>query len=123
VAAPDATKIPAAQQFIKDYQAAYGEIGPYSASAYDAMNILIQSIKTALTKTHTPKDASDVTQGTEFRKAVIDALKTVSLDGVTGHISFDENGDTTNKIFTIYQVADLGGSKIDWAPRTVVNVQ
>ena len=87
------------------------------------MNILIQAAKTALTKTHTPKDPSDAAQAQVLRQAVIDALKGISYNGITGHISFDSNGDTTNKIFTIYQVADVGGGKPDWAPRTVVTVQ
>ena len=123
IAAPDATKIPAAQSFVKDYQAKYGELGPYSAAAFDAMNLLIQATKAALTKTHTPKDPSDAAQAQVLRQAVIDALKGISYNGITGHISFDSNGDTTNKIFTIYQVADVGGGKPDWAPRTVVTVQ
>jgi branched-chain amino acid transport system substrate-binding protein len=122
VAAPDATKIPAAGQFVKDYQAAYGGLGPYSATAYDAMNILIQAVKTALTKTHTPKDSSDTAQAKVFRQAVIDALKTTSYDGATGHTSFDENGDTTNKIFTIYQIAEVSG-KPDWKAADVVTVK
>jgi len=122
VAAPDATKIPAAETFVKDYRAKYGQLGPYSATAYDAMNILIQAIKTALTKEHTPKDSGDSAQAGKFRQAVINALQSISYDGVTGHTSFDENGDTTNKIFTIYQVGNVGGSKYDWSPRDVVTV-
>jgi branched-chain amino acid transport system substrate-binding protein len=76
-----------------------------------------------LTKTHTPKDSGDTEQATAFRQAVIAALATTSYDGVTGHTGFDENGDTTNKIFTIYAVTDLGGGKIDWAAKSVVNVK
>lgn len=123
VAAPDATKIPAAQTFIQDYRAKYGELGEYSAPTFDAMNILIQAIKVAVSKTHTPRDSSDLTQAQVFRQAVIDAIKGIAYDGITGHIAFDANGDTTNKIFTIYQVADVGGGKADWTPRTVVTVQ
>jgi branched-chain amino acid transport system substrate-binding protein len=123
VAAPDPTKIPSAQQFITDYKAAYGDVGPYSATAFDAMNVLIQAVKTALTKTHTPKDSGDTQQATVFRQAVIDALAGTSYDGVTGHTGFDENGDTTNKIFTIYAVADLGGGKVDWAAKSVVTLK
>lgn len=125
VAAPDATKIPAAQTFIKDYMAKYGSaVGPYSATAFDSMNILIQSIKTALAKgAHTPTDSSDSAGAKTFRQAVINAIQGISYDGVTGHTSFDQTGDTTNKIFTIYQVVDVGGGKPDWAPRAVVNVQ
>jgi len=122
VAAPDANKIASAQTFVKDYKAAYGgDVGPYSATAYDAMNILIQAIKVALAKTHTPKDSSDSAQAQVFRQAVIDALKGISYDGATGHTSFDANGDTTNKIFTIYQVATVSG-KPDWTAHAVVTV-
>ncbi|MBV8694308.1 MAG: branched-chain amino acid ABC transporter substrate-binding protein [Chloroflexi bacterium] len=122
VAAPDASKIASAQTFVKDYKATYGsDVGPYSATAYDAMNILIQAIKVALTKTHTPKDSSDNAQAQVFRQAVIDALKDTSYNGATGHTSFDENGDTTNKLFTIYQVASVNG-KPDWAAHAVVTV-
>lgn len=122
VAAPDATKIPAAQTFVKDYMAKYGEVGPYSATAFDAMNILIQGIKTALASTHAPTDSSDAAGAKSFRQAVINAIQKTSYDGVTGHTAFDQNGDTTNKIFTIYQVVDVGGGKPDWAPRSVVTV-
>ncbi len=122
VASPDPAKIPTAQQFIKDYQAKYGPVGPYSAAAYDSMNILIQAVKIALTKTHTPKDSSDTAGAHTFRQAVIDALKTISYNGITGHISFDQNGDTTNKIFTIYQVAMVNG-KPDLLSKDVVTVQ
>lgn len=123
VAAPDATKISAAQTFISDYKAAYGsDVGPYSATAYDAMNILIQAVKSAIAKTPTPKNSSDTAQGQTFRQAVIDALAQTSYDGVTGHTAFDSNGDTTNKIFTIYQVATVSG-KPDWTARDVVTVK
>ncbi len=30
-------------------------------------------------------------------------------NGVTGHHSFDQNGDTTNKTISIYQLADISG--------------
>ena len=123
VAAPDATKIPSAQTFVSDYKTRFGsDVGPYSATAYDAMNILIQAVKTALSTEHTPKDSSDSAQAMKFRQAVIDALKQTSYDGVTGHTGFDQNGDTTNKIFTIYQVASVSG-KPDWKAVSVVTVQ
>jgi hypothetical protein len=38
-------------------------------------------------------------------------MSKVSFEGVTGKVSFDEFGDTTNKQLTVYQVK---GS--DWAP-------
>ena len=78
------------------------------------MNILIQAVKVALTKTKAPSSSNDAAQGTVFRQAVIDALKGLSYTGVLGTTSFDANGDTTNKSLTIYQVADLGSGKIGW---------
>jgi branched-chain amino acid transport system substrate-binding protein len=123
VAAPDATKIPSAQKVVSDYMTRFGSaVGPYSATAFDAMNILIQAVKTALTHEHTAKDTSDTTQAAKFRQAVIDALKQTDYNGATGHTTFDQNGDTNNKIFTIYQIATVNG-KPDWKAVSVVTVQ
>ncbi|HZR41652.1 MAG TPA: branched-chain amino acid ABC transporter substrate-binding protein [Ktedonobacteraceae bacterium] len=121
IAAPDATKIPAAAQFVKDYTAKYGALGPYSASAYDSMNILIQAVKKALGSTPAAKDSNDVAGGKAFRQAVINAIKQTDWNGVTGHTTFDTNGDTTNKVFTIYQVALVNG-KPDIASKGVVTL-
>jgi branched-chain amino acid transport system substrate-binding protein len=122
VAAPDPTKIPAAAQFVKDYTAKYGNLGPYSASAYDAMNILIQAIKKALATTPAAKDANDTSGGSAFRTAVITALKATDYNGVTGHTTFDANGDTTNKVFTLYKVVSAAG-KGTLEAESVVTVQ
>lgn len=122
VAAPDASKIPAAAQFVKDYTAKYGAVGPYSASSYDAMNILIQAIKKALATTPAAKDANDTSGGMAFRAAVITALKQTDYMGVTGHTTFDMNGDTTNKVFTIYKVGAVNG-KNDLISEAVVTLQ
>ncbi|MEO7021230.1 MAG: branched-chain amino acid ABC transporter substrate-binding protein [Ktedonobacteraceae bacterium] len=122
VAAPDASKIPQAAQFVKDYTAKYGALGPYSAQAFDSMNVLIQAIKTALGTTHAATDGNDTAGGNAFRLAVISALKQTSYDGVTGHTTFDANGDTTNKVFTIYQVAIVAG-KPDLLSKGVVTLQ
>jgi branched-chain amino acid transport system substrate-binding protein len=100
VGAPDQTTFTsgAAAQFVKDYQAAFpGEnLGAYSANSYDAANILITAIKNV------------VTSGKELtRDAVIDAVQNIQYDGVTGHISFDANGDNQNGgIWAIYVVKD-----------------
>jgi len=122
IAAPDASKIPAAAKFITDYKARFkADLGPYSAQAFDSMNVLIQAIKTALTSTKAATSSSDTTGGNAFRLAVISAIKQTSYDGVTGHIGFDENGDTTNKVFTIYKVASVSG-KADLQSEAVVTL-
>jgi branched-chain amino acid transport system substrate-binding protein len=114
VASVDATKIPAAANFLKNFKAKYPTLGAYSAASYDVTNILIQGIKKAIDSgAKVPKSSADKDGGTTFRKAVIEALKTVSYDGVTGHHSFDQNGDTTNKTISIYKI-DLVDGKPDW---------
>ncbi len=97
VAAPDLSTFTSGpqKQFVDDYKAAFGQDpGPYSANSYDAAMIEITAIKNLI------KDGKDVT-----REAIIDALHSIQYDGVTGHISFDENGDNAgNKVFSIYAV-------------------
>jgi branched-chain amino acid transport system substrate-binding protein len=124
IAVEDTTAIPSASSFRAKYMAAYGDtLTLYSAAAYDCANILIQAIKTALARgAHTPRDSSDATGARALRQAVISAVQGISYDGVTGHQSFDQNGDTTNKVLTIYQLANLNG-KPDWKFITTVQVQ
>jgi branched-chain amino acid transport system substrate-binding protein len=115
VAVIDTSKNPAAQTFVKQYNAVYSTISVYSAAAYDCTNILIQAIKTALANgAHTPQNSSDAAGAKAFRQAVINAIQNISFDGVTGHQAFDKNGDTTDKIISIYQVAANTSGKPDW---------
>ncbi len=107
IATIDAALAPAAKTFLQQYNATYGaaNFGAYSAAGYDCANILIQAIKTALANgAHTPQNSSDAAGAKAFRQAVINAIQTISFDGVLGHQSFDANGDTTNKVITIYKV-------------------
>jgi branched-chain amino acid transport system substrate-binding protein len=91
-------QLESAQQFVDDYDAAgYAEppddFGPY---AYDAANVIIAAAAEAL------KGEDEVTPAS--RKAVIDLVQETETDGITGAIAFDEYGDTTTKVFTIYKV-------------------
>lgn len=100
VAAPDPTKLSTAAQFITDYKAAFnGDPGAYSANAYDAMNVLIQAVKTAITN----NGGKLLSSGPAFREAVRKAITQTSYDGAIGHTSFDSNGDTSNVLLTIFQ--------------------
>lgn len=114
VAAVNAAVIPSAQTFIKNYNSTYGAsaYGAYSAGGFDSANILINAIKKVVIdeKISTPKDSSDSAQAKVFRQAVIDAIQKTDYTGVTGHHTFDSNGDTTNKVISIYQVADDKGT-------------
>jgi len=115
VAVIDTSKNPAAKTFVDQYNAVYSPISVYSAAAYDCANILIQAVKTALaTGAHTPQNSSDTAGAKAFRQAVINAIQNISFDGVTGHQAFDKNGDTTDKIITIYKLDKNTSGKPDW---------
>jgi branched-chain amino acid transport system substrate-binding protein len=91
-------QLESAKKFVADYNAA-GYKDPYAAYggySYDAANAIISALKTSL------KDAKDVESA---RQATVDALGKVSFDGVTGKVAFDEYGDTTSKVLTVYKVA------------------
>lgn len=113
VAAPDTstfTSGPAAT-FKSDYATAFPgkDITPYSAMAYDATMIEIKAIKGLISS------GKAVT-----RENVRDAIASTQYDGVTGHISFDANGDNAgNKVFSIYWIdASTNGQ---WAFKEQVN--
>ncbi|MFL5629453.1 MAG: branched-chain amino acid ABC transporter substrate-binding protein [Ktedonobacteraceae bacterium] len=116
VAVVDTTASSSAATFRSQYTAVYGNnLNVYSASAYDCANILIQGIKTALANgAKTPQNSSDAEGAKAFRQAVINAVQGISYSGITGHQSFDSNGDTTDKIITIYKLAANTSGKPDW---------
>jgi branched-chain amino acid transport system substrate-binding protein len=125
VATADETKIPSAQAFIKQYDSVYGatNLGAYSAAGYDCANILIQAIKTALANgTHTPANASDTAGAKSFRQAVISAIQSISYNGVLGQQTFDKNGDTTNRVITVYQLGPNASKKPDWIYASSVTI-
>jgi branched-chain amino acid transport system substrate-binding protein len=87
-----------AKKFVADYNAA-GFKDPYAAYggySYDAANSIINALKESL------KDAADVESA---RPKTVEALQKVTFDGVTGKVAFDEYGDTTSKVLTVYKVA------------------
>ncbi|MGA5816580.1 branched-chain amino acid ABC transporter substrate-binding protein [Kitasatospora sp. NPDC094028] len=94
--------LPTAKQFIADYKAAnykdaYETYGGYS---YDSAWAIIEAVKNVV------KEKGKLPTGADARVAVRDAVQKVSFDGVTGKVSFDEFGDTTNKQLTVYTVKD-----------------
>ncbi len=89
----------AGKKFLADYQAA-GYADPaaaYGGYSFDAANAIIAALKTSLAGASDAKSA---------RQATIDALGKVSFDGVTGHVAFDQYGDATAKVLTVYKVTN-----------------
>ena len=97
-------QLAAGKTFLADYKAAgYKEpAAAYGAYSFDAANAIINALKVSL------KDAKDVASA---RQATIDALGKVSFEGVTGQVAFDQYGDSTSRVLTVYKV--VAGA---WAP-------
>jgi branched-chain amino acid transport system substrate-binding protein len=117
----DASQVSKAKDFLDGYQKKYGNPGAYSGGGYDDAWILMRAIKAAIDKQATPPANSNASaQAKTFRQAVIDAIMQTNYDGVTGHQSFDLNGDTRNKTISIYTLGKVGVSD-GWKYLTAVN--
>ncbi len=97
VGAP-AESLSSAKQFIDDYKAAgFSEpFGAYGVLTYDSANVIISGLAKTVGDSGTFGDSS--------RQALIDAVQATKLDGASGPVAFDQYGDTTNKVLTVYQV-------------------
>lgn len=83
------------QNFIAAYEAKWSKSpNALAALGYDSTKIMADAIKRA---------------GTTDSAAVVAALQATDMDGVAGHVTFDENGDP-NKSITIIQV--IGGEHV-----------
>lgn len=83
----------------KGYPEAYSAYGAFS---YDAANALIASLA---------KTIADGAWGDDKREALLKNIGEYKGSGATGEIAFDEFGDSTNKLLTVYQVSGK-----DWKP-------
>jgi branched-chain amino acid transport system substrate-binding protein len=98
-------ELESAAAFIEAYEAG-GYSDPYAAygaQSFDAANAIIEALKMALAE-------DPALEGQDLRDAVLAAMADVSFEGATGDVAFDENGDTTNRVLTVYAVE--GG---EWA--------
>ncbi len=95
------SELPKGVEFKAAYEAAFPgeEVGAYDAYSYDAANVLIEAILAAAKD----KGAAQVVMPVG-RDAIIANVAKTNVEGVTGKIEFDENGDTTNKAITVYRV-------------------
>jgi len=93
--------LPMGQEFQAAYTKAFPgeEVGAYDAYSYDAANVLIDAV-IGVAK---DKGATAVTSPAG-KDAIIAAVAKTNTNGVTGKISFDAHGDTTNKAITVYKV-------------------
>ncbi|HUR50715.1 MAG TPA: branched-chain amino acid ABC transporter substrate-binding protein [Mycobacteriales bacterium] len=94
-----AEKLSSAKQFLEDYTAAKfaDPMGPYGAYAFDSANAIIKALS---------KAAEEKKSGAELRAEVTKEVGESDFDGVTGHISFDEFGDTNLKVLTVSKIVN-----------------
>jgi branched-chain amino acid transport system substrate-binding protein len=104
VGAPTDT-LDSAKAFVDAYAAKNypEEYSAYGAFSYDATNAVIQSLAKTL--------GDNGTWGEDQREKLIENVSSYSANGATGEVKFDEYGDSTNKLLTVYQVT--GGK---WDP-------
>jgi branched-chain amino acid transport system substrate-binding protein len=88
---PDVKKIPAAQDFLKEFEAKYGTLSSYGPLAYESANILLTAIQKV---------------GKMDRAAVAAAVRaTNGYQGILGFpVTFDDKGDVKGAQVYIYQV-------------------
>jgi len=90
------------QDFYKNYKAKYNAepIG-WSLYSYNAVLVILDSIKRAAPQLDAAKTVD------AKRAAIVDAMaKTKDLPGVSGPITFDENGDPTSYVMSGFLYKD-----------------
>src|SRR5207248_2432351 len=106
VAAPNAEQIPESASIISGFKAAFSkkeDFGAYTMPAYDCAKILIAAIQRAIKANN-----GNMPTREQVRAEV---AKTSDFTGALGKTSFDANGDTSQKIISIYQAK---GTPVDW---------
>ena len=105
-------ELDSAKKFIADYKTAgYKDAyEAYGGGTYDATWAIIEAVKAVVA-------ANDGKLPDDSRAKVLDAVGKVQFEGVTGPVSFDEFGDTTNTLMTAYQVT--GGKWVSKVSGTV----
>lgn len=100
--------LPAAKTFIDTYKSkGYpGDYGTYGGYSYDAATAIINGVKAVM-----DANGGKLPAMSDARAKVVDAVQKADFDGIAGHVSFDQYGDTTNRVLTVYKVS--GGA---WVP-------
>ena len=94
IAAPNILENPDAKPFVEKFAKKFGEQPEnYSITAYDAALVIIDAVK------RVAGSGKEVT-----RDAVRDAIQSTHLKTLQGEISFDENGDITNRVISAFRI-------------------
>jgi branched-chain amino acid transport system substrate-binding protein len=103
---------PGQEQFLKDYKAEYGiDATGYAIQGYACMQVILDAIGRAAAT----NPSGDAAVRAAVRKAISDTSYTYHI--ALGDISFDANGDTSQKINTVYKVDPTAANgKGAWVP-------
>lgn len=88
----DVSSLPSARNYLETYKSRFGQqqMGPYSAYAYDAANIIVEAIRKS---------------GGPSRRAILAQVRaTKDFPGIVGITNFDEKGDSTIGLIGVFQV-------------------
>jgi branched-chain amino acid transport system substrate-binding protein len=93
-ASPDLVSSPETKPFVERFAKKYGQQPEnYSITAYDAALVILDAIK------RVAASGKEVNRG-----SVRDAIQTSHLQTLQGEVSFDDNGDITNRIVSVYRI-------------------
>lgn len=110
VAGP-ASVYPKAAKFVEDYTAKFGGAPEaYATQGYDSAAVCLTAIKAA----------AEAAGGTPTRLQVAEAVRQVTVDGLTGSINFDEIGDLPTAQYFIMKVNAT--SAADWGTNELIEV-
>lgn len=118
VADPDTTATAASS--ISAFKKAYpnkADYGSYTIPAYDAAGVIMAAIKKVLDKNN-GNWPSDVSQAREQVRAAV--AQTSNYSGAMGTFSFDNNGDTSAKVVSIYE-DNSTDPNADWPFKSAVD--
>ena len=94
IAAPNILDNPDAKPFVEKFAKTYGQQPEnYSITAYDAALVILDGIK------RVAASGKEVT-----RDAVRDAIQSSHLKTLQGEVSFDANGDITNRVISVFRI-------------------
>jgi branched-chain amino acid transport system substrate-binding protein len=106
------SKDPAAADALRAFQKAYpsSKVLEYTFASYDCARILIAAIEQAVAANN---------GSLPNRRQVLDAVAQIRFTGVTGTYSFDQYGDATSPLMSVYQVENgkwVYLTKVDASP-------
>jgi len=94
IAAPNILDNPDAKPFVEKFAKKYSQQPEnYSITAYDAALVILDAV------TRVAASGKEVT-----RDAVRDAIQSTHLKTLQGEISFDDNGDITNRVISVFRI-------------------